>query len=109
MGDFTAVSHPKARKPHRCDVCFRTIGPGEKYDRRAGCWDGTFGVWKECPHCVALIQVYDIEGWDDYAPGNDDVSQWEPETIPGLRAMVHWRKRWRRADGTLYPIPAKED
>ena len=105
MSDFTAVSYPTARKPHKCYVCYRIISPGEKYERRAGCWEGSFGVWKECTHCTALIKVYDIEGWDDYAPGPDDVGEWEPESISGLRAKVHWRKDWRRPDGTLYPVP----
>jgi len=50
---FSKATH-KARAQHRCDECYRTIVPGERYERVRGVWDGTFSMYKMCPRCIAL-------------------------------------------------------
>ena len=45
-------SFPIARKEHRCDDCWTTIKPGEKYFRFSGKWDGNdFDSVKQCLTC----------------------------------------------------------
>jgi len=44
----------RARIPHRCEECNRTIRPGEDYERVFGVWDGHLNTFHTCPHCVAL-------------------------------------------------------
>lgn len=94
---------PTARKPHRCNLCGRMIRPGETYHRGAGMDGGTAWTWRECAHCYALIPIVDTidgeYGWPD------DFADWTPYTIPHARLRAMWRRRWTRADGTLYPVP----
>lgn len=96
----------KARKPHQCQMCFRTIGPGEKYMRGSGMDGGTAWTWKECAHCEVVaqwvIKLYDL---DEY--GEDDIFNWDPETVGELRIKAHYLKHWTRNDGQLYPIPQR--
>lgn len=42
----------RARKPHRCDECRRTIEPGELYQRTWGVWDGEPDSFKACGICI---------------------------------------------------------
>lgn len=66
--------------------------------------DGTAWTWKECAHCTALVgHICDLWELDEYSP--DLFHEWEPETLAELRIAVHARKRWMRADGTLFPVP----
>mgnify|MGYP005609422867 CR=1 FL=1 len=51
MGDeHFPTLHRRARKPHRCVECYRTIAPGDTYARFAGVGDGS--AWSE-PMCLA--------------------------------------------------------
>lgn len=51
MGDeHFPTRHRRARKPHRCVECYRTIAPGDTYARFAGVGDGS--AWSE-PMCLA--------------------------------------------------------
>lgn len=44
----------RARHPHRCTECSRTIRPGERYHHIHGLCDGRWGTHKICVHCDAL-------------------------------------------------------
>lgn len=105
MGDIGRWTKPVARKQHSCENCGRTINQGEKYHRYDGIYDGRASAWKTCGHCSALTNVFNL--WDIYDEGigPDEIGEWEPESLAGLRAKVYWRKRWTRPDGTLYPEP----
>lgn len=95
----------KARKPHQCTICRRTIRAGETYLRGSG-MDGSAWTRKECAHCDVLAAwVVKCWGLDEY--GEDDVHDWDPETMGELRIKVQLNRRWTRRDGTLYPIPKK--
>lgn len=96
-------THPRAKKPHNCDSCWRTIRPGERYLRGVGL-DGTAWTWKECGHCELLSEfVVSAYGLEEY--GGDDLHEWEPANVSELRVKVQFKKRWARTDGTLYPLP----
>jgi hypothetical protein len=53
-----------------------------------------------------MVRLADIEGlWGDGGVSDEDILEWEPRDVEALRWKVLWRKKWRRADGTLYPVP----
>lgn len=97
-----------ARKSHRCELCRRTISPGETYRYGAGMDGSTAWTWKECAHCDAIRDVARADSWsvdDEY--GDDLLHEWEPTTVPHLRLKVLASRRWARSDGTLYPTPER--
>ena len=108
MVQVLSRSSPKARKAHKCQMCFRVIESGETYHRQFNEYDSSVYTWKECAHCVALLRLVDIEDWDDSGISDETVSEWEPGDLWELRLKALWRKKWRRADGSLYPVPTKE-
>lgn len=104
---FYVDSHPRARKPHVCGSCSRTIRPGETYRRGAG-MDGTAWTFKECAHCEALLTyVFRLYGEYEYI-GDELVDGWDPETVEHLRIKAQWKRKWTRLDGDLYPAPVIE-
>lgn len=96
---------PKARKPHRCMMCYRTIDPGETYRRGAGMDGSTAWTWIECGHCAEFVRVAFRRSWDDESYGDDLFIDFEPLDIAEARVRAQWRRKWRRLDGTLYPLP----
>ena len=56
-------------------------------------------------HCDAVRDVA-LGGWsDDYGP--DLPGEWEPASWQQMRVKVQWLRRWRRRDGSLYPVPER--
>lgn len=51
---FSVATH-KARKPHKCSECGRTINPGETYKKTWGVWDGEPDTFCMCPDCMGLL------------------------------------------------------
>lgn len=51
---FYRKTVPTARIKHRCEECGAMIRPGEKYESVSGMWDGDFGTFKTCQHCIGL-------------------------------------------------------
>jgi hypothetical protein len=98
-------STPKARKAHRCMWCYRTIDPGETYSRAFNT-DGVTGwTWINCLHCEAFVTLAGIEDWDGDGISVEHILEHEPTAVSDLRLKALHRKKWRRADGTLYPVP----
>lgn len=108
MAFWPEPQHPTARIPHACDMCGRTIQPGEQYKRAAGLDAGTAWTWKECTHCQALLQVHpEILDWIDVGYNADSVTEWEPRTFEGMLRQSRFRRGWRHGNGDLAAIPAK--
>lgn len=59
---FWHETHPKARKPHRCIYCERTISPGEKYCHIWGEWNGDLQNYNLCERCEEFIHTYKEPG-----------------------------------------------
>jgi hypothetical protein len=100
-------SKPKARTAHKCMMCHRVIDPGETYTKQfnLGESDNVY-TWKNCPQCDVFLSL--IEDWDGDGISDFTVMEWEPDSVWELRLKALWRKKWRRADGTLYLVPTKE-
>lgn len=100
-------SKPKARVEHRCGLCNRVIGVGETYHRARIVGDDGPYVFKKCAHCSATLRLYFDEIVWEPSEGycDEDFHNWEPSTIHGARLRAQYRRKWRRRDGTLYPVP----
>ena len=99
----------KARKPHRCVLCYRTIDAGETYLRGTALERGEAPRrWIECAHCSAVQRIYDIQ--DDSQYDNSMFDDWsqEPRDVTELRHAAGYRMRWRTRGGTLLPVPTLE-
>jgi ssDNA-binding Zn-finger/Zn-ribbon topoisomerase 1 len=55
--EFHETTTPKARKPHRCEECGRTIQRGEQYHRASGKFDGVFYSTATCLECEATRKI----------------------------------------------------
>lgn len=100
---FYTHSFPRARKPHTCSLCARTIDPGETYTRGFGADGGGAWTWKNCTHCEAFLTRAEVACDVEYGVG--DFECFEPSTVTEARWLVQWRRGWRRRDGALYPVP----
>ncbi|WP_405375901.1 MULTISPECIES: hypothetical protein [unclassified Microbacterium] len=103
-------SSPKARKEHRCSTCGRVIGVGETYLRQHNVFDGQRYSYLNCEHCLAFTRralQLDANYWDDgiNKEALDEAFVYYRQNISDLRLLVMFRRRWRRSDGTLYPVP----
>lgn len=119
--DFATTIARRARKPHRCEECFRTIHPGETYHRTAGSWEGDFFTVKACAHCCAFRKHIDRadDGYNESYFGGAgawvDNGYYATCDLPGTtwaqrlglyRMARHFQDRWRDGEGQLRPVPA---
>lgn len=101
----------KARKDHICESCGRVIAKGEEYQRTFAADAGDCWVYKECLHCVALVSIWCL--WEYSACGDsytsDSFMEYRDEirTIDDARLWAQWHRKWRRGDGTLFPVPER--
>lgn len=70
MFDFYTGSLPKAKKPHHCEFCGKTIASGEIYSRESGVYSGDFFDRILCVNCIKMLDAYctNIDNefdWDD--------------------------------------------
>ena len=110
MSDFFGRTDThKARKSHKCQTCFRIIDPGETYESQFVVWDGRAQRFKQCAHCLAVWSIWRPENSDGYI-SEDGYDCWASDAdardVAELRAMVHFRQKWRRKDGALHPVPS---
>jgi len=103
---FWMDNWPVARKEHRCELCRRTIRPGEKYRRGVGLDGSTAFTFKECRHCRAVMDLADPTAGDSEYDF-DVLGEWDPYGVTETRWKVQWARGWERRDGDLYPVPAK--
>lgn len=53
----------RARKPHVCCECGRTIEPGMRYEHVRGLWDGYWQTYRTCRTCRTLRHLHCPRGW----------------------------------------------
>jgi len=101
MAQVYDSQHLTARKAHTCDECGREIGPGERYNRVRGLWDGHWSVFKTCAHCDALWHWFDVVcgGTLHGGMGADLQDHWGEYGQPNLgRLLVMMNDKWRGRD-----------
>lgn len=69
---------------------------------------GTCWTFKECVHCRAVMNLADPT-WGECEYDNDVLSEWEPSNFQEARWRAQWKRRWERRDGTLYPVPGRQE
>lgn len=111
---FSHTRMVRARRPHRCCECSRTIMPGEVYERTKALYEGRFDTYHACAHCVpAKAWLSDNCGgyvfmgvWEDIA---EHVQEYRRLTFPLGRLLVASRRGWQRFDKTglmaVLPVP----
>lgn len=103
----------KALKPHICESCGRVIDKGEKYQRTFAIDSGDTWIYKECAHCTALVSLWCVWEYSGTGEGytSDTIQEYRDEirTIPDARLWAQWHRKWRRGDGTLFPIPERSE
>lgn len=99
---------PKAKVPHICGECGRTIGKGERYRTQGGKNDGSFVWFKTCLHCDKasewLVAVCGgwifnrrLEDFLEHVTGHEK----EVRSRPLVR-LVRWMKAgWTDRNGNL--------
>lgn len=115
----------RARKEHRCYECRRTIFPGETYHYWVDVTYGDLSETKACAHCMATIDLgCALTGcrrawwWGHIHDALDDEMGFVADIIQNrehnlsfadevrmLRRVVERRRKWRRPNGELYPLP----
>lgn len=103
----------RARLQHQCTECRRTIEPGESYLAERTVFDGDAMSHKICAHCQR-VRDYLIDhcgGWL-YGGLHEDISghyYGSTSNDAGEREVrllsIGMSARWRRADGSLWPVP----
>lgn len=101
-------STPMARKPHKCCECYRFIDEGEKYYRTVAAFDGSVRTYKTCAHCQIPILWLTVQcGWYSFGYVQEDITEHAYyESYAVKRVAVSMRRKWRRRNGTMMPIPA---
>ncbi len=101
----------KARKPWQCEECNREITVGEEYEHARGMLDDHWSQYKTCLHCIAarswlmvvcsgfMYSMVRDELEEHFGENPDYATMWLG------RAIINMRRKWRRPDGTLVPIP----
>jgi hypothetical protein len=102
----------KARKPHACVECGRTIQPSETYRRDTNLYEGNWDTYKTCQHCVVGQRwlASNCGGWVFEVVGEELVEHAKEYPAIGfglLRVGVGMRRCWKRFDGAgLMAVPA---
>jgi hypothetical protein len=60
--DFYNIKMVKARKPHACCECRRTIAKGEEYERASGRWDRVVSTFHTCTECQDIATSLACDG-----------------------------------------------
>lgn len=117
MTDYAHITR-KARKAHFCSTCHRMIRKGEEYRRGTGFDGGDVWTWKDCAHCLAVLNLYrsSVMGYENqyneetYAGWIENRhSDTKPIGVQQLRSMAGFQNGWKTREGNLWPIPKKEE
>lgn len=99
-----------ARKPHRCDECYREIGVGEMYQYVTGLHSGGWDTWHTCAHC-AWASEWLMKQCRGYLHGGvlEDLEEhWHEDpllaTLDLGRRIVGMRRKWKGFSTELLPL-----
>jgi len=103
----------KARKPHTCGECYRTIEVGEYYEDFFGKYDGLLYKEITCSHCTVPREWLRREcgGWLFGAIKEDLREHWYEDGIRTVelgRLIKGMDRQWRTKKGNLMKVPKLE-
>lgn len=91
----------RARKPHVCATCRRTIDRGETYRVHVSILDGYTSTEKACADCTAVIDTFGRDHHAQFAPGS---------ILDGLEHCVEEQEAgWERWGAALTVIMARRN
>lgn len=93
-----------ARKQHKCLECYRSIEPGEQYERVRAKWDGNISEYKTCQQCLAVREWLNevCSGFIFGCVRQDLHEHWQEGYGIWLgKASVWMKRKWHKRDGTL--------
>lgn len=107
--DLIRSNEQKARTPHPCAECGRTIQAGETYLYECWVYEGSFDTLRTCGQCAAarrwLVEV--CSSWQYNWLGPELREHWDEDPIYrslGLgRLILCGANRWKR-NGDLVPV-----
>ena len=101
--EFFDITHPKARREHRCTECRGPIAIGATYAKVAWKFEGTFGVDKVCEPCWEAMQEFDYhifggdfwsemrEAWEEGANVQGCINR-----LVSVDAKTHMHQQWMK-------------
>lgn len=107
--EFHRQKNKKARKPHVCDECNRTIEPGEIYTDTFGKSEGDIVQHCLCQHCCVPVRwlIENCGGWVFWEV-REEIEEHAveyPEFAPPLRSIADGMlAKWAGPSG-LMPMP----
>lgn len=107
----------RARKPHECGECDRFIFVGEPYEYATGLSvdSDTWYTNHTCAHCIAArsFLIKECNGYLMQGVLEDLEEHWQEDTLYRShwlgRAILGIRRKWRKRDGSLMPVPAPHE
>lgn len=106
--DFYSFVFRIARKPHKCEECWREIRRGERYRLASGKMDSRMWSAKTCAHCDIPRQWLEAncDGYL-YSQVIGDFMEHAEANMPMLRIVAGARRKWRSFGdpAQLLPIP----
>ena len=87
--DFGELTHPMARKQHRCEMCFGPIPKGEKHAQYKGMYDGDWQNWRAHEECY---EGYSDEAEYEFSPGDGEMPERVKELVAAQRAAKEQTK-----------------
>jgi hypothetical protein len=97
----------KARKEHKCCECFRQIEIGEQYEQVTGNWDGSWGSFKTCLHCLEARKwlMKQCHGYVHGAVFEDLREHISYARLHVGRLVVGMNRKWTKRNGDRMALP----
>lgn len=96
----------RARIPHKCCECRRTIIPGFQYQKVTGKWEGYFNEHHTCMDCWNIREAFRCGGgfifgqlWETLADYRNDINTGCLEKIKTPSAKGYYLERLRKMRG----------
>lgn len=92
FADLAVERWRRARKPHRCIECARTINPGERYKRWVTLYDDRWASDATCGHCCEMIRWLTVVCLGDFYRGDaiEEIERHVDELDWMASDSLHW-------------------
>lgn len=103
-------AYQRARKPHACNECGRSIEPGESYQYIFMVYDSVGCTFRVCEHCCVGVNwlIENCGGWvcEQVREELDEHAEEYPDLAGPLQQFAADMLRgWKLPGGRLMPLP----